>query len=111
MSELISRIKQAIQQDIYYQQNFANDGTRFLAWYLRNVLSRAPVQAHDDITDGADDKQIDAVIVDDERRQVLILQGKFLTTGSVDHEPLHEVLAAWTHRVRGIVIFCAWPMK
>ena len=36
-------------------------------------------------------------IVDDERRQVLVLQGKFLTTGSVDHEPLHEVLAAWTH--------------
>jgi hypothetical protein len=97
MSELIARIQRDIQQDVYYQQNFPNDGTRFLAWYLRNVLLRAPVQAHDDITDGADDKQIDAVIVDDEHRQVLILQGKFFTTGSVDHEPLHEVLAAWTH--------------
>lgn len=97
MSELIARIQRDIQQDAFYQQNFANDGTRFLAWYLRNVLLRAPVQARDDITDGADDKQIDAVIVDDERRQVLVLQGKFLTTGSVDHEPLHEVLAAWTH--------------
>lgn len=97
MSELIDRIQQAIHQDSYYQQNFANDGTRFLAWYLRNVLLRAPIQAHDDIVDGADDKQIDAVIVDDERRQVLILQGKFFTTGTVDHAPLHEVLAAWTH--------------
>src|ERR1035437_4091481 len=97
MSELIARIQRDIQQDVYYQQNFPNDGTRFLAWYLRNVLLRAPVQAHDDITDGADDKQIDAVIVDDEHRQVLILQGKFFTTGSVDHEPLPEVLAAWKH--------------
>lgn len=97
MSELVSRIQRDIQQDGYYQQNFPNDGTRFVAWYLRNVLLRAPVQAHDDVTDGADDKEIDAVIVDDEHRQVLILQGKFFTTGSVDHAPLHEVLAAWTH--------------
>jgi len=97
MSKLVTTIQQAIQQDPYYQQNFSNDGTRFLAWYLRNALLRAPVQAHDDIVDGADDKQIDAVVVDDERRQVLILQGKFFTTGSVDHAPLHEVLAAWTH--------------
>ena len=41
MSELINRIQLDIQQDTYYQQNFANDGTRFLAWYLRNVLRRA----------------------------------------------------------------------
>lgn len=97
MSDLVTRIQRDLQQDPYYQQNFPNDGTRFLAWYLRNVLLRTPVQAKDDITDGADDKQIDAVVVDDEKRQVLILQGKFFTTGSVDHEPLHEVLAAWMH--------------
>lgn len=97
MSELIARIQRDLQQDSYYQQNFANDGERFLAWYLRNVLLRTPVQARDDITDGADDKQIDAIIVDDEKRQVLVLQGKFFTSTSVDHEPLHEVLAAWMH--------------
>src|ERR1700686_97783 len=97
MSELIHRIQRDIQQDSYYHQNFANDGERFLAWYLRNVLLRTPVQARDDVTDGADDKQIDTIIVDDEKRQVLILQAKFLTTTSVDHEPLHEVLAAWLH--------------
>ena len=97
MDEIVTRIQRDIQQDKYYQQNFANDGERFLAWYLRNVLLRTPVQARDDITDGADDKQIDAILVDDDKRQVLIIQGKFFTTTKVDHAPLHEVLAAWLH--------------
>jgi len=97
MSTIFERIQRDIQQDTYYGQNFANDGERFLAWYLRNVLQRSPIQARDDITDGADDKQIDAILVDDEKRQVLILQGKFFTTTKVDGVPLQEVLAAWLH--------------
>ena len=50
MGELLDRIKRDLHQDTYYGQNFANDGERFLAWYLRNVLLRTPVQARDDIT-------------------------------------------------------------
>lgn len=94
MSELYERIKQDIQTDTYYQQNFANDGERFLAWYLRNIYLRTPVQARDDITDGQDDKEIDAVVIDDELRRILIIQGKFYA-GTVDHQPLQEVLTAW----------------
>ena len=94
MSQLYERIKQDIQNDTYYGQNFANDGERFLAWYLRNIYSRTTIQARDDITDGQDDKEIDAVIVDDELRRILIIQGKFYA-GAVDHQPLQEVLAAW----------------
>lgn len=97
MSDIVARIQRDLKQDSYYGQNFANDGERFIAWYLRNVLLRSPIQARDDITDGQDDKQIDAVVVDDDKRQVLIIQGKFFTTTKVDHAPLHEVLAAWLH--------------
>jgi hypothetical protein len=97
MNELVTRIQRDIRDDIYYKQNFANDGERFVAWYLRNVLLRTPIQARDDITDGQDDKQIDAVVVDDEKRQVLVLQGKFFTSTIVDHGPLQEILAAWMH--------------
>jgi len=50
MSELLDRIRQDIREDTYYAQNFANDGQRFLAWYLRNVYLRTPIQARDDIT-------------------------------------------------------------
>ena len=97
MSDLVTRIKTAIASDPYYQQNFANDGERFLAWYLRTIYQRSAAEARSDITDGADDKEIDAVVVDDEKRKVIILQGKFFTTTSVDHQPLHEILAAWLH--------------
>jgi hypothetical protein len=97
MSELVYRIKQDIIQDNYYQQHFPNDGQRFLAWYLRNVYQRTPIQAKDDITDGANDKEIDAVIVDDDKRQIIIIQGKFYNSTAVDHEPLHEVLASWNY--------------
>jgi hypothetical protein len=95
MSLLVQQIKDQIASDSYYAQNFANDGERFLAWYLRNVYLRTPIQARDDITDGQDDKEIDAILVDDEKRQIVVMQGKFYTTTCVDHQPLHEVLAAW----------------
>ncbi len=94
MGELYERIKSDIQTDKYYQQNYVNDGVRFLAWYLRNCYSRTPIQARNDITDGPNDKEFDAVIVDDEKRQIITIQSKFYAS-SVDHEPLQEVLAAW----------------
>ena len=92
---MLEQIEQEIGNDPYYQQNFANDGVRFVAWYLRRVLLRDAVTARDDITDGQNDKQIDAVIVDDEDRKILIIQGKFITESLVNSEPLREVLGAW----------------
>jgi hypothetical protein len=92
---VLEQIKQEISKDSFYQQNFANDGQRFIAWYLRRVLLLDPVAAHDAITDGADDKQIDAVIIDDDEGRILIIQGKFISTDQVDAEPLREVLASW----------------
>ncbi|MFG1351161.1 AIPR family protein [Xanthobacter autotrophicus] len=79
----------------YFQQRFANDGQRFVAWYLRNILFRDMNETRDDITDGADDKQIDAIVIDDDRALVHIVQGKFIQGGVVDAEPLREVLSSW----------------
>lgn len=92
---MLAQIRQEISNDPYYQQNFSNDGERFVAWYLRRVLLRDPIATRDDITDGANDKQMDAVIVDDEDRKVLVIQGKFVSSSQVDAEPLREVIAAW----------------
>ena len=94
-SMMLQLIQSEIRNDPYYQQNFTNDGERFVAWYLRRVLLRDLLQTRDDITDGQNDKQMDAVVIDDEERRVLIVQGKFLTSTSVDAEPLREVLSAW----------------
>jgi hypothetical protein len=52
------------------------------------------IQSKDHITDGPDDKEFDAVSVDDGRRQVIIIQSKF-DPGSVDHQPLQKIRAAW----------------
>jgi len=92
---MLQQILQELAADPFYQSNFPNDGQRFVAWYLRRVLLRDDAATRDDITDGADDKQIDAVIVDDIEQRILIVQGKFINSRSVDAEPLREILAAW----------------
>jgi hypothetical protein len=89
------RIQRDIEADKYYEQQFSNDGERFLAWYLRNVFLRTREQARAEVTDGANDKQIDAVVIDDEQRRIVVLQGKFYGTTVVDAGPLQEILAAW----------------
>ncbi len=91
---MFEKIKEAIKQD-YYVQNFPNDGQRFVAWYLRNVHLRDQNEAKADITDGADDKQIDAIFVDDDNSTIYVVQGKFVGADTIDAEPLREVLSAW----------------
>ncbi len=82
-------------QDKFYQQYFPNDGQRFVAWYLRNIHLRDMNETKDDMTDGADDKQIDAIFIDDNQQTIFVLQGKFIGNGAVDAEPLREVLSSW----------------
>ena len=92
---MLQQIIQEIGSDPFYQTNFSNEGQMFVAWYLRRVLLRDDAATKDDITDGAEDKQIDAVIVDDAEQRILIIQGKFINSGKVDAEPIREVLSAW----------------
>lgn len=91
---MYDRIQEEIKQE-YYQQNFPNDGQRFVAWYLRNIHLKDMNETKDCITDGADDKQIDALVIDDEKSTVFVVQGKFIGADTVDGEPLREVLASW----------------
>ena len=79
----------------YYQQHFSNDGQRFVAWYLRNIHHRDEIQTKDDITDGSDDKQIDAIFIDDAYDKIYVIQGKFIGSNTVDAEPLREILSSW----------------
>ena len=92
--EIFNKIQEEIQQD-YYQQNYSNDGQRFVSWYLRNVHLRDRNQAKYDISDGPDDKQIDAVVIDDDSSLVYIIQGKFIGESNINAEPLREVISSW----------------
>lgn len=86
----------------FYKQNFPNDGQRFVAWYLRNIHLRDMNETKDDMTDGANDKQIDAIYINDEQQTIYVIQGKFIGNGTVDAEPLREVLSSWV-QLRDIV--------
>ena len=92
---IIEKIQSEIKQD-YYMQNFPNDGQRFVAWYLRNIHLLDQLQAKDAITDGADDKQIDAVFIDDDNQKIYIIQGKFYTGETINAEPVREVISSWS---------------
>ena len=79
----------------YYQDRFDNDGQRFVAWYVQNIHRRDMIGTVEDVTDGPDDKQIDAIVVDDDASTVFVMQGKFIDEGTVNAEPLREVLSSW----------------
>ena len=91
---MYSKILSDINQP-YYKNNFENDGQRFVAWYLRNIHNLDTYQTKDCLTDEANDKQIDAVYIDDRSCTIFIIQGKFYKGDTVDAEPLREVLSSW----------------
>ena len=87
-----------IQNDIkqnYYSDNYSNDGQKFVAWYLRNIYNLDEIETKDSIVDGAGDKQIDAVYIDNQECKIYIIQGKYYK-GTVDAEPIRELLSCWT---------------
>lgn len=91
---MYEKIKKDIAQE-YYVKNYPNDGQRFVAWYLRNIHNLDTFEAKACITDGAGDKQIDAVYIDDQSLTIYIIQGKFYKGDTVDAEPLREVTSSW----------------
>ena len=92
---MYEKIRDEVTRD-FYQQNFSNIGQRFVAWYVHNIHGRDMIETKEDVTDGPDDKQIDAMVIDDDNSTVYVIQGKFVGEGSVDAESLREVLASWT---------------
>ncbi|MBQ0026742.1 MAG: AIPR family protein, partial [Lachnospiraceae bacterium] len=91
---MYEQIKNEISTE-YYKNNYPNDGQRFIAWYLRNIHNLDTFEAKECITDGAGDKQIDAVYIDNQACTIYIIQGKFYSGDTVNAEPLREVLSSW----------------
>ena len=91
---IYDQIKHDIAQE-YYQHNYSNDGQRFIAWYLRNIYELDPFDAKDCITDGAGDKQIDAIYISEQEERVYIIQGKFTQKAKADAKSLMEIYSAW----------------
>ncbi len=95
MDNILNNINSEIKQK-YYQDNFPNDGQRFVAWYMRNIHLLDQRQTKDSVTDGSNDKQIDAVYIDEDEQKIYIVQGKYYLGDSVDAEPVREVISSWS---------------
>lgn len=95
-NSLIESIGRELREDPFYQQNFSNDGQKFVAWYLRRILLRSPSAIKFELTDSPNDKKIDAIVIDDDTRQVFVIQGKYLSGGTVGPDGVNEILAAWS---------------
>lgn len=91
---MYEKIKKDMAQE-YYVKNYSNDGQRFVAWYLRNIHNLDTFEAKACITDGAGDKQVDAIYIDDQASTIYIIQGKCYKGDTVDAEPLREVTSLW----------------
>ena len=59
---------------------------------MRNIHLLDQKQAKDAVTDGAKDKQVDAIYVDDDNSKVFVIQGKYYN-GSINGEPIREMLS------------------
>lgn len=91
---MIEKIEKEIKNN-YYMNNYPNEGQRFVAWYLRNIYNLDENETKYCITDGAGDKQFDAIYIDEINSVIHIIQGKFYRDKAVDAEPLREVLSSW----------------
>lgn len=92
---MYEKILTEIQQD-YYKKNYPNEGQAFVAWYLRNIYGLDESLTKQCITDGCDDKKIDAVYIDDAEQVIHVIQGKFYKD-AVNGEPVQECLALFNH--------------
>lgn len=91
---MYNKIAHDIQQE-YYKNNYSNDGQRFVAWYLRNIHGLDIIETKDCITDSANDKQIDAVYINNQEGIIYIIQGKYYSGEYTDGTPVREVFGAW----------------
>lgn len=91
ISDFLKTIETAIKSENY--KSYSNVGQKFVAWYLITIYRQDPVAVRDMVTDGANDKGIDAVYVDDDSQLIHIIQGKY-SKGSIDTSAVEECMNA-----------------
>lgn len=83
-------------EEPFYHKNFQTPTQRFVAWYLRNVHGLREVQVSSCVTDGKNEKFIDAVYTDEAATTVYIIHCEYVReTDMVDSPKVRSVLAQW----------------
>lgn len=100
MDELTIDIAAVMREEVQASEKLSalpNEGQRFVAWYLHRVRALDLLDALGALTDGASDKQIDAVHIDDEEGEIVVVQGKLHSRSKVTRADIGECLLAVSH--------------
>jgi hypothetical protein len=71
--DVLQKIKNEISADKFYLDHFSNIGSRFVARYVRRILLQPTEATKINVIDGANDKKIDALVIDDENNPAHIV--------------------------------------
>ena len=73
-TECIARIRKEVE---YFKQNYRNDNSAFLIWFLKNIYCLSAQDSVDAVCDGQRDKGIDAIYYDENDDNIIIFQSEF----------------------------------
>jgi hypothetical protein len=73
------------------------EGRSFLNWFLESIFRLDPIEADDSICDRPNDRGIDAIYVDENQSEIIVLQGKVRQKeSSIGDGPLRELAGTIT---------------
>lgn len=73
-AKCIERIRKEVE---YFKQNYRNDNSAFLIWFLKNIYCLSAQDSVDAVCDGQRDKGIDAIYYDENDDNIIIFQSEF----------------------------------
>lgn len=73
-AKCIERIRKEVE---YFKQNYRNDNSAFLIWFLKNIYCLSEQDSVDAVCDGQRDKGIDAIYYDENDDNIIIFQSEF----------------------------------
>ncbi|WP_202033533.1 AIPR family protein [Agrobacterium larrymoorei] len=80
-----------------FEDKGREEARSFLNWFLENIFRLDPIEADDCICDKPNDRGIDAIYVDDNQNEILVLQGKIKQReSSIGDGPLRELAGTIT---------------
>ena len=74
INEFNSRVRSEVN---ILKQNYRDDNSAFLIWFLKNIFCLEEQTAVDSVCDGSNDKGIDGIWIDNESEDLYIFQSKF----------------------------------
>lgn len=59
------------------KENYRNDNSAFLIWFLKNIFCLNEIDCVDSVCDGSRDKGIDGIWIDESEETIYIFQSEF----------------------------------